>query len=72
MRHCPSKGHLLEYTWMEPYYDYCGHCAVLYKKTLEDAGICGKNDYSGVDHAECRGVMYLKENGQPREGWDRI
>ena len=39
MRHCPSKGHLLEYTWMEPYYDYCGHCAVLYRETLRDNGL---------------------------------
>ena len=72
MRHCPSKGHLLEYTWMEPYYDYCGHCAVLYKKTLNDNGISQAGDYSGVDHAECRSVKYLTKNGKPMECWDKI
>lgn len=72
MRHCPSKGHLLEYTWMEPYYDYCGHCAVLYTKTLEDNGILCMRDHSGVDHAECKSVKFLAKNGQPHEGWDRI
>ena len=72
MRHCPSKGHLLEYDWMEPSYDYCGHCSVLYKKTLEDNGITTIRDHSGVDHAECRSVRFLTENGKPREGWDQI
>lgn len=71
MRHCPSKGHLLEYTWMEPYYDYCGHCAVLYKKTLEDNGIETIRDHSCVDHAECRSVMFPK--GQtPSPDWDKL
>ncbi|MBQ1317374.1 MAG: hypothetical protein IIY46_07820 [Lachnospiraceae bacterium] len=72
MRHCPSKGHLLEYTWMEPYYDYCGHCKVLYRQTLEDAGIREEYDHSGVDHAECRGCLYKIANGGPRPGWNTI
>jgi len=72
MRHCPSKGHLLEYTWMEPYYDYCGHCKVLYRQTLEDAGIREEYDHSGVDHAECRGCLYKIANGGPRPGWNTV
>ena len=66
MRYCPSKGHLLEYTWMEPYYDYCGHCGVLYRATLEKYGITGLRDHSGVDHAECRSISWVKENGGPK------
>ena len=72
MRHCPSKGRLLEMEHMEPYYDYCGHCAVLYKKTLEDNGILCGGDYSGVDHAECRSIKYLAKNGAPSEGWNKM
>ena len=34
MRRCPSKGMLLDLEHMEPYWDYCEHCAVLYSRVL--------------------------------------
>ena len=39
MRHCPSRGMLSELKHVEPYYDYCGHCDVLYQRVLEKYGI---------------------------------
>ena len=62
MRYCPSKGLLLSLKHMEPYYDYCGHCNVLYTRILRKYGIIAVNDNSGVDHAECKGLKYLAEN----------
>ncbi len=54
MRNCPSRGMLNSLTYMEPYYDYCGHCAVLYTRQLEKYGIFPyKEDYSQVDKAQC-------------------
>ncbi len=54
MRACPSKGRLMGFTHMEPYHDYCGHCAVLYTRQLEKYGIYpDKEDYSKVDNAQC-------------------
>ena len=35
MRRCPSRGMLNALSHMEPYYDYCGHCAVLYSRQLK-------------------------------------
>jgi len=69
MRHCPSKGHLLDYDWMEPYEHYCEHCTVVYQKALNENGINMVMDLSGVDHAECRGVKYLIEKG-PTPNWN--
>ena len=63
MRYCPSKGHLLEMKHIEPYWDYCGHCQVLYARILEKYGITYTHDNFGVDHAECRSGMYFTENG---------
>jgi hypothetical protein len=60
MRHCPSKGMLLSFKHMEPYHDYCGHCAVLYARVLEKYGIYSERDHSNVDRAECRSRLFVK------------
>ncbi len=54
MRWCPSKGMLNSLEHMEPYHDYCGHCAVLYARQLKKYGIlCDEFDMSGVCEAKC-------------------
>ena len=54
MRRCPSKGHLLEYPHIEPYYDYCGHCPALYDRVLAKYGIHpAGHDLSRTDEARC-------------------
>lgn len=53
MRHCPSKGRLLELKQLTPYYDYCGHCDLIYRRVLEDLGYNYEYDLSRVDRAQC-------------------
>ena len=54
MRYCPSRGRLNAYEHIEPYYDYCGHCALLYARQLEKYGIFSEVfDMSNVDKAQC-------------------
>ena len=53
MHHCPSKGRLLELEHVERYYDYCGHCPVLYQPILEEYGFQYESDLSEVDKARC-------------------
>ena len=53
MHHCPSKGMLDSLTHMEPYENYCGHCAVLYARVLEKYGITMTTDMSDIAHAKC-------------------
>ena len=53
MHHCPSKGMLLGLEHMEPYHDYCGHCAVLYARVLEPMGYECSFDMGAVDRARC-------------------
>ncbi len=54
MRYCPSRGRLNEFEHMEPYYDYCGHCALLYSRQLEKYGIrLERFDMSQVENAKC-------------------
>jgi hypothetical protein len=62
MRHCPSRGMLNALEHVEPYYDYCSHCDLIYSRVLEKYGIVYKRDKSGIDHAECRDVLYEKDN----------
>jgi hypothetical protein len=38
MKHCPSKGRLLELSHLTPYEHYCQHCDVLYRRVLEPLG----------------------------------
>ena len=61
MHHCPSKGRLLEYTHIEPYYDYCKHCDVLYRRVLEPLGFECILDMSEVDKARCKVVIREKD-----------
>ena len=53
MRYCPSKGMLDECKHIDPYYDYCGHCAVLYAPILARHGVKSEEDYSRTDKAAC-------------------
>ena len=62
MRHCPSRGMLNELVHVEPYYDYCSHCDLIYSRVLEKYGVVYERDKSGIDHAECRDILYEKGN----------
>ena len=62
MRHCPSRGMLNNLKHVEPYYDYCSHCDLIYSRVLDNYGIVYERDKSGTDHAECRDVFYEKGN----------
>ncbi len=53
MHGCPSKGLLLNTKHIEPYYDYCGHCDVLYRRVLEPMGYTYDFDASECDKAKC-------------------
>ena len=58
MRHCPSRGMLNALSHVEPYYDYCSHCNLIYARVLEKYGVVYVRDNAGIDHAECRGCFY--------------
>ena len=62
MRHCPSRGMLNELSHVEPYYDYCSHCNVIYSLVLEKYGITYIRDNSKIDCAECRSLLYETNN----------
>jgi hypothetical protein len=47
---------------VEPYYDYCGHCKVIYSRVLEPCGVIFEMDHSGIANAECTSIMYEKGN----------
>lgn len=64
MRHCPSRGMLNELTYMKPYHNYCGHCAVLYDRVLEKYGVEGTFDFSKVDKAQCFSCRQMKRPAQ--------
>ena len=66
MRHCPSRGMLNDLKHIEPYYDYCGHCDVIYQRVLEKYGVIHKMDLSKIDNAECFGYLYM-EGDEPDE-----
>jgi len=61
MRHCPSKGRLMEYRHIKPYHDYCGHCDVLYRRVLEPLGYEYLTDLSKCDQAQCSVVVKRKK-----------
>lgn len=65
MYSCPSKGMLLKLAYTEPYFDYCGHCDVLYSKVLKKYGITEKRDTSEVDCARCSSVRYYEGKVHP-------
>ncbi len=54
MKHCPSKGRLLEYKYLKPYPDYCEHCDLLYRRVLEPLGFEYNIDLSNCDKASCK------------------
>ena len=60
MHHCPSKGRLLHLDQMKPYYNYCGHCDLLYRRVLEPLGFTYDYDMSQIDQAKCRTVIRKK------------
>ena len=62
MRHCPSRGMLNALKHVEPYYDYCSHCKVLYSLVLEKYGVTYIQDNSKVDRAECASILYETKN----------
>ena len=62
MRHCPSRGMLNALSHVEPYYDYCSHCNVIYARVLEKYGVVYERDNSQIANAECRGCFYEKGN----------
>ena len=48
-RHAPLPSMaLFQFTHIEPYYDYCRHCDVLYRRVLEPLGY----QYT-IDLSEC-------------------
>ena len=60
MRWCPSRGMLNSLEHMDPYYDYCGHCALLYSRQLAKYGIGYEEiDMSNLDKAMCH-TKYFK------------
>lgn len=61
MHHCPSKGRLLECKHIEPYYDYCRHCNVLYSRVLEPLGFEVINDLSQCDEAKCTALIRVRK-----------
>ncbi len=62
MRHCPSKGMLNELKHVEPYYDYCEHCNVIYQRVLDNYGMVYERDHSKIDNAECTSLLYEAGN----------
>lgn len=61
MRHCPSRGMLNALSHVEPYYDYCSHCNVIYARVLEKYGIVYARDNSKIANAECCSCLYEKD-----------
>lgn len=66
MRHCPSRGMLNDLKHIEPYYDYCSHCNVIYQRVLDDYDIIFERDNSMVAQAQCCSLLY--EKGHRPEG----
>lgn len=64
MHCCPSKGRLLQ-SHLEPYHDYCGHCAVLYSRVLEPLGFDYELDLSRCHLAECALTVRPRPNVKP-------
>ncbi len=67
MRYCPSRGRLNGYKHMEPYHDYCGHCALLYARQLEKFDIeMEEFDVSRIDEAKC--VLKFRTETKKKNG----
>ncbi len=72
MRHCPSRGRLNAFEHIEPYYDYCGHCDIIYQRVLDRYGVRHEMDLSRIDNAECSSFLYDMKNGIDKEACMRI
>jgi len=57
MHKCPSKGRLLKIKHIKPYFDYCRHCDVLYRRVLEPMGYDYVFDSSKCGRAACSIVI---------------
>jgi hypothetical protein len=62
MRYCPSRGMLNNLKHIEPYYDYCEHCKIIYARVLEKYGVVYERDHSKICNAECTSLLYEKGN----------
>ena len=68
MRYCPSRGRLNAFEHMEPYHDYCGHCALLYSRQLEKYGIIMEEfDMSKISEAKCFECYRIKPEFIPKD-----
>lgn len=65
MRWCPSRGRLNSFTHIEPYYDYCEHCNVIYQAVLKNYGVVYERDHSDIDKAQCAALLYKEGNKPP-------
>jgi len=61
MHKCPSKGRLLKIKHLKPYYDYCRHCDVLYRRVLEPLGYEYIFDPSKCHKAACAITIQKKD-----------
>ena len=57
MHYCPSVGKLTS-THIEPYNDYCGHCAVLYIRIYEKYGLKGARYIIDRNKGQCREYVW--------------
>jgi hypothetical protein len=64
MHNCPSKGRLLQLKHVKPYYDYCGHCDLLYRRVLDPLGFEYEYDMSRTDKAACSLIIRQKRDQQ--------
>lgn len=71
MRHCPSRGMLNALKHVEPYYDYCEHCNVIYQRVLDNYGIKYDRDTAEIENAACRSILYEVGN-EPSFDWRNI
>ncbi len=60
MRHCPSRGMLNSLKHVEPYWDYCSHCNVIYERVLKNYGIEFIRDNSDIENASCKSLLFEK------------
>ena len=72
MRYCPSRGMLNAMEHIEPYYDYCGHCSVIYQRVLNKYGADYIRDTRETDHAACRSLLYEIGGEMPDFDWRTI
>jgi len=72
MRYCPSRGMLNELKHIEPYYDYCGHCSVIYQRVLNKYGADYIRDTREVENAACRSLLYEIGGEVPDFDWRTI